>query len=316
MTLELDQLSVATFKGVRFPCNDTTTTVGRAKIVHRFANSNKNNVEDQGGNPRVYQLTAIILGENYIRDRDQLLSAIESPGTGVLIHPFYGRIENAEAMPVTFDETVKRLGRVEIPITFEISDSEGIPAITQRSTSGITSLKDSLIDTTSTDFANTFNVTNSFTGNFNAAQDKLTSFVGAINDNVTITSVTEQSAASFRSKLDTFTRNINTLISSPTQLAQGVTGLMNDISGLYDTPEQTLDVSRRFFTFGNDDTPIIATTAGLIERLQNQQIFNETVQASSLGVAYEAAALTQFRTVNEVDETSRALETVYRILKG
>lgn len=311
----LEELNVASFKGVRFACNDTTTSVGRAKIKHEFANSNKNNIEDQGLIPRVFQLTALIFGDNYTRDRDRLLTAIESEGVGVLIHPFYGRIENAVAMPVTFNETVKRLGRIEIPITFEVSDSEGIPAVAQLSSSGITNLKESLIDNVETDFSDNFTVTNSFSGNFQAAQDKLTSFSTSITDAVTLTTASNQ-VSQYRAQLDTFTRNINTLIGEPSTLAASVTSLVNDISVLYETAEQTLDVTRRLFDFGDDDTPINPTTAGLIERLSNNTIFNNLVQATSLGVGYESAALTVFRTVDEVDDVSRALETVYTKLKA
>lgn len=312
----LDRLSVATFKGVRFACNDTTTTAGRALIKHEFANSDQNNIEDQGLNPRTYSLTALIFGDNYERDRDQLLAAIESSGSGVLTHPFYGRIENAVALPVTYSETVKRLGRVEIPITFEISESTGIPSVSLNSTGALTNGKGVLQDAIILDFADNFTVTNSFTGNFKSAQSKLTGFAGAIGDNVTVTSVTAGAAATYRAQIDTFTRNINSLIGTPDALATSVVTLIEDISGLYDTAEQTLDVARRFFTFGDDDTPIIANTAGLIERQNNNQTFNDSVKASALSIAYEAAGLTTYRTVSEVDSVSRELETIYRSLKG
>ena len=312
----LERLSVATFKGVRFACNDTATTVGRALIKHEFANSDKNNVEDQGLIPRSYQLTAIIFGDNYESERDQLLSAIESSGGGVLIHPFYGRIENAVALPVTFNETVKRLGRVEIPITFELSDSEGIPAVGRQSSSGITSLKNSLISQVQGDFSSSFNVTNSFAGNFSSAQDKLGGFISAVGSNVTVTAVAAGASAAYRAKVDSFSRNINSLIGDPEQLAQGVTGLIDDISDLYETGEQIFDVASRFFEFGADDPTIFPTTVGLIERIANNTAFNEAVKATALGVAYESSSIIDYRTVNSVDSTSRSLESVYRSLKG
>ena len=312
----LEQLSVASFKGVRFACNSTTTTVGRAKIKHEFANSDRNNIEDQGLLPRTYVLTARIFGANYQRDRDQLLAAIEDSEPGVLIHPFYGRIENAVAMPITYDETVRKLGVIEIPITFEISDSDGIPAVAQLSSSGILNLKNLLISSVITDLANTFNVTTSFTGNFNAAQDKLASFAATITDSVTLTGVAEQAASSFRAKLDLFNRNINELVTAPDQMAQSVTGIINDISGLYNTAEQTLLVARQLFDFGDSDTIINGTTAGLAERLVNNTALNEAIKSTALGVSYESAALINFKTVTAVDETSRALEQVYRGLKG
>lgn len=311
----LEKLNVASFKGVRFPCNETTTTAGRAKIKHEFANSNKNNIEDQGGIPRVYQLTAIITGEDYEIQRDKLLKAIESAGAGVLIHPFYGRVENVVAMPVTYSESMRRLGRVEIPITFEISDSEGIPAVTQRSSSNISNLKDSLITATTDDFANKYEVTNSFTGNFQAAQEKTAEFAGAVSEAVTLRTAGNK-VAEYRAALDTFSRNINTITGSPSALASSVTALVNGISQLYDTAEETIDSVRRLTNFGTTDADSVATTAGLIERKRNNRAFNDAVQATALGVSYESATLAEYRTVEDIDTVSRSLEAVYARLKS
>ena len=314
--MDLSSLQTATFKGVEFPCNDTTTTVGRSFVEHSFANSNIKNQEDQGGNPRVFQLTAIITGINYELTRDRLLKAIEEAGVGVLIHPFYGRFENVVAMPVTYNESMDKLGTLELPITFKISDSEGIPAVTQLSVAGITNRRNATIAATTGDFSDTFSVSDEFVGNFNAAQDSGTNLVTAINNNVKITSIFAANASEFFANLNAFSQNINALIGRPKDYGEGITGLINDITGLYDTSAQTYDVARRFFTFGDDDTPITPTTASLTERKKNNQTFNEAVQISALAVAYDAATRVDYRTIGEVDEVSRQLDAQYRKLRA
>jgi prophage DNA circulation protein len=314
--MRLEQLNTASFKGVQFPCNSTRTSAGRAKIKHEFANSDKNNIEDQGLIPRIHQLTAIITGDNYRQTRDRLLAAIESPGPGVLIHPFYGRIENAEALPVSFDENVRTLGRIEIPITFEVSDSAGVPAVTANSPAGVTKRKDNLLNSLSLNVAGGFKVTNSFTGNFKAAQDKITEFIDEVSDNAVTTSISPDLASNFRAKVDTFRRNINNLIQDPSNLGESMTEIMNDISGLYETSEQTFEVISRFFDFGNADVIINETTVGLTERANNNSVLNSTVKASALAIGYESASLTDFRTIPEINTVSRKLEAVYRELKG
>ena len=307
-----DNLHEAEYKGVKFACNLSTTTVGRSKIVHEFANSDIDNIEDQGRNPRSYKLTAIIIGVDYRSQRDALLNAIDENGEpGVLIHPWYGRIENAVAMPVTFDENINTLGRLEIPITFRISDSEGIPAVTALSTSGITNRRDTAISAVNTDFSETYSVTNEFPGNYEASQSKANNLVDSIRKFVTTISIVTQNSASFFARVDSFSRNINSLVNDPEGMGDGIVGLIGDISDLYETSEQTLTVSKKFFNFGDADIPINPTTAGLAERRRNNIAFNEAVQVSALSVAYQSASQIDFRTIEEVEAIQRELEGEY-----
>lgn len=311
-----ENLHEAEFKGVKFACNVTTQGVGRSKIIHEFANSDTDNIEDQGKQPRSYKLTAIIIGVDYRSQRDALLTAIDGDAApGVLIHPFYGRIENAVAMPVEFDENVNTLGRLEIPITFRISDSDGIPAATQLSTSGIANRKNNTISAVNTDFSETYSVNNAFQGNYESSQSKAINLVDVIRASVTTTSIATQNQASYFAKVDAFSRNINSLVNNPSGMGEGITQLMGDISGLYDTPGQTLAVAQKFFNFGSGDIPINQTTAGLIERQRNNTAFNEAVRVSALSVGYQASSEIDFVTVDEVEAVQRELEGEYGELR-
>jgi len=312
-----ENLQQAEYKGVRFACNDTETEIGRAKIPHSFANSDVDNIEDQGRNPRIYRLTAVINGVDYRVQRDALMDAIDGDGSpGTLIHPFHGRIENAVAMPgVVFPESVKTLGRIEITITFRISDSDGIPSATRISTSGISNRRESTIAAVTEDFTEKYTVTNNFPGNYSSAQSKANNLVSSIRAFVTTTSISSSRSAGYFSKVDSFSRNINGLVNNSKGMGEGITELIEDISGLYDIPVQTLTVAQRFFTFGEDDIPINPTTAGLIERQRNNTAFNEAVQVSALSISYEAASLIDYRTVDEIENVQRDLEGKYEALR-
>jgi len=309
--MTIEQLHTASFKGVTFPCTVSQTRVGRAQIIHRFINSNKNSIEDQGLDPRGYSLTAVISGTNYLQDRDRLLATIEEGGKGTLIHPFYGRIENIVAFPVTIEEKMSALGRVEIPLVFELDESEGIPTKLINSSSEISQKKLKVLDSFSTEVKDKFKVTSTATGNFESAKNKLDGFVISLIKNVTTATISGGLANGFKAAVNDFSSNINLLINNPEELGIQMTDLMGDISNLYDEPEQILEVSGRFFDFGDDDTPIVETTTGLTERALNNSTLNKTIQGSALAVAYEAAGLIEYGTVEEIDSVSNNLESIF-----
>ena len=310
--MTIEQLHEASFKGVSFPCTVSQTTVGRAQTIHRFINSNKNSIEDQGLEPRVYRLTAVITGTNYQQTRDRLLAKIEEGGKGILIHPFYGRIENAVAFPVTIDEIMSRLGRVEIPLIFNLDESDGIPTKVTNSSSEISQKKSGVLGSFSNEVKEKFKVTNTSTGNFESAQNKLDGFVVSLIKNVTTATISGGLANGFKAAVNDFSGNINNLINDPEELGIQMTALMGDIANIYDEPEQILDVAGRFFDFGDNDTPIVQTTVGLTERALNNDTLNKTVQGSALAVAYEAAGLIEYGTVDEINSVSNSLETVFQ----
>lgn len=306
--MNLDQLSHASFKGVRFPCNDTSTTAGPALIKHQYANSDTVAIESQGRNPRDYTVVAIITGEGYAELRDRLLAAIEDPTPGVLIHPFYGRIENAVAFPVTFDETVKALGRTEIPISFGISRNPGAPAAATLSPRRLSALKTGLTAAVAEDFAGRYAVTPGLVGNYSYARQKLVDFADKLQS---VTAITARPAA-FVAELQAFRRNIDGLLRVPAELAGQITGLIDSIAGLYDSAGTTFSVSRGLFDFGSTDRVFDGSTVGLNERQTSADALNQAVRASALAVAYEAAAFREYRTVDDVDAAARALEAGYR----
>jgi prophage DNA circulation protein len=137
-----EEIQPASYKDANFLLNVASFTGGKKFAQHEYPNSNVQNIENLGLRPRDFQLTAIISEPDYIEKRNVLIRALESTGSGVLIHPFYGRMENMEATSFTGVEDLSRLGDLEIKIDFKSSNSTGLPISNINTLSAIQTQKD------------------------------------------------------------------------------------------------------------------------------------------------------------------------------
>lgn len=85
-----ENLRPASFKGVPFKVEDHEAEYGRRLVVNEYPYRDEPYTEDLGASARRYNVTAYIIGDDYMSVRDALLDAIEAGGAGVLIHPYLG----------------------------------------------------------------------------------------------------------------------------------------------------------------------------------------------------------------------------------
>ena len=311
----LEQLQPATYKGVGFLVNNTSTSGGRKDVKHEFPNSTFQTIEDLGARQRIYQIAAIINEPNYINKRDSLLRVLEEGGLGTLIHPFYGRIENIAARTFTLNERLGKLGDTEINITFEVSNSDGLPVESISTINEISQQSSVVSSSILSDIKELFKVTTSFSGNFAAAQTKLTGLVTSITANTQSVIASVSEINSFNSLVSNFSSSINTLIGDPEQLGIDMGEIFNEMPKLYDTANEKFAALSLFFDFGDSDVTIVESTAGLTERKQNADVIDNSVKALSLAQAYIAAADITFTTVQDVDDTANELESAFQSVK-
>ncbi|BAN97989.1 phage tail/DNA circulation protein [Plautia stali symbiont] len=87
-----DNLRPASFRGVPFQVEDDEGTFGRRVQVHEYPNRDKPYTEDLGRATRRFTINAYLIGNDFFEDRDRLIVAIDTPGPGTLVHPYYGEI--------------------------------------------------------------------------------------------------------------------------------------------------------------------------------------------------------------------------------
>lgn len=93
------QLRAASFRGVSFGVTADESEGGRRTVTHEFPQREAPYVEDLGGAPRRFTVQAFVLGSDYMSRRDALEAALQQPGPGTLVHPWYGEVQVSQTAP-------------------------------------------------------------------------------------------------------------------------------------------------------------------------------------------------------------------------
>lgn len=108
----------ASFRGVAFGVADAQLEAGRRAVVHEFPQRDLPYVEDMGAAPARFTIQAFVLGKNYLEARDQLEAALQKPGAGTLVHPWYGEIEVAQFAPYRVRHSAQDGGMAVFELSF------------------------------------------------------------------------------------------------------------------------------------------------------------------------------------------------------
>jgi len=310
------------FKSIPIRIISAAVTGGRKTIKKEFPNRDTQTIEDLGLQPRAYSLEILVsdIGktaanqeptQDYFDYRDTLIEAIENKGTGVLIHPFYGRIENVVATTYNINENFTAFGRSVISVTFETSADTGIPVQSSTALSQIAELRKAVDTAATADIADNFSVSSIFQNNFIAAQNKINQIIDAAVDATSFIGAASDQINSFNSFIGQFSNSVNSLIVAPNNLALSISNLFGNIDGLFGTSENTAKSFINLFGFGDDDDDAATTTAELIEREENAVILNQSVNAQALSYAYVSVAQIDFETVIQIEDAEKELEVQY-----
>ncbi|HCD7552974.1 TPA: DNA circularization N-terminal domain-containing protein [Citrobacter farmeri] len=86
------RLQPASFRGVPFKVTDDEATFGRRTNTREYPLRDVPYTEDMGRKARHYSVSAYLVGNDFMAQRDRLLTALEQGGPGTLIHPYYGSL--------------------------------------------------------------------------------------------------------------------------------------------------------------------------------------------------------------------------------
>lgn len=141
-----DELQLASFRGVPFHVENESTPIGRRTQVHEYPQRNKPLVEDLGSKTRTIRLTAFVVGENCFERRDNLLQALDQEGQGVLIHPWFGKLEVTVAGDCQVSHERREGGVVRFDLTFVEGGEKGYPAGVPNTARQLDNASDGLLD--------------------------------------------------------------------------------------------------------------------------------------------------------------------------
>lgn len=121
------------FRGVKFYCDEATSTFGRRTAVHEYPQHDIPYIEDMGRKGVVFSLDCYVIGDDWEDQRDKLLTACEQAGSGLLVHPDLGEWTVVCDSCAVVESKVNSARKASFQLTFfETGDNKG--ALTKVST--------------------------------------------------------------------------------------------------------------------------------------------------------------------------------------
>lgn len=217
-----------------FEVESDDATFGRRVEVHEYPQRDMPYAEDLGRKARERNLTAFVIGEDYMTKRDALLAAFEKAGSGELVHPYYGRMVVA-VTDVRVSHSFRDGGMCSFQISFIESGELAYPAAVNATSTQSLLAADALETNAIDDFTENFSVDSlpefAVTDAITEFNEGLTSIDGALTSAGVVLS----------NPLSLLSDDLADLIRTPGQLATRFFGIfakgnavLSQISGLGD----------------------------------------------------------------------------------
>lgn len=225
-----DKLRPGSFRNVPFVFSDGDAEFGRRNVVHEYPLRDKPWVEDLGRKVRNFSLTAFVLGDNYMDARDALIAAIETPGTGELIHPRYGRL-NVSITSCRQRESTRDGGYAQFNLSFSESGEKEFPSSVIDTPVVVEAAADVVIQKSVEEFTADFNVENATSFVIQDAIDKVQSLATDILTINTKINSALQPLSDLAAATDSLTDQAEKLISQPASLGNAIVGVVQTMVG-------------------------------------------------------------------------------------
>lgn len=227
-----ERLLSASFRRVPFYVDRSQSDFGRKNVVHEFPERDEPSVEDLGRATRRYNITGYLLGDDYLEQRDRLLSACEDNSEpGELIHPYYGSLNVVcERIQTSEDNTENNMLRLSMAF-IEAGEAE-FPSILNNTAAWNAANKLQALTDAKNRLVEVYSLTRVPINKVNEIRSNILSGLGAIQEARLIVS----SAASYRRLAETAVSDIQSLLNNGAELADSIADLMtfgSFPSGLY-----------------------------------------------------------------------------------
>jgi len=300
-----DELLSASYKGVSFLVNTSSTTGGRKTVTNEFPSSDVRFVEDLGLLNKTFSISATITGPNYSQKRNALIRALETKGPGILIHPFLG-IHRVVAKPYTLDENMTSVGEANFNLVFEAAQDPILPRPVSGSLSSIFSSVNQAINLVKTSVIQAMAITDA--DNFLDALSKTNDFLGTVGFLTNEFVSDSESFDTFSKTLNNFTANASTILTDTVVLSDNISDVFTQLDDSIPSASDSTKLFSNLFTFGNDDTTTTGNTFQNNEKETNRNILNGSIQTMALLISYKNAVQVEYQTVAQIDKQREALD--------
>jgi prophage DNA circulation protein len=274
---------VATFRGASFVLSLGELAGGRKAVVHDYPFRNQAFVEDLGLRGRVLRVEGYVVSDprlaerdDYVAARDALQDALEQPGPGALVHPYYG--SKLVAVPqFTIRETIDELRIAQFQIDFVETAAEAFsPSIAAAPGAQVETSADATHAASQTTLVKTYRVTIPLSGapglpgagtkrslpnfSFNSITSLLQSGSRALHTALAPLARTASQAAALKRSIDSLVNDASKLVRDPLTLATRMLDLFRDLTSFPRVPSLGVNAFLDAADFTSTDPPPPETT--------------------------------------------------------
>jgi prophage DNA circulation protein len=260
----------ASFRGVTFFVKGAQTQVGRRVVKHEYPQRDDVYHEDLGLKADAFTIEAIIIGPDYMSDRDALIDALKARGPGQLVHPYYGTRIVTLSGPARISESPDDGGTARFSLDFEQSGENAEPSAREDTQDAVELAADDAMAAIAEDFAVEFDI------------DGVADFV--VDDALAMADDAVQALDAARRALvpdlsvltdymaaaNKVAGGLNDLIRAPAAFAQSILGMFGDLKALAMSPLHALNSYRGLFDFGGRQASVPTSTPSRQQQADNQ----------------------------------------------
>jgi len=306
----IDPELAGSYRGVRFHVERSDTTGGRRWLIHEYPRRDRPYAEDMGRKAREWRLSLFVAGDDYDRQRDALIQALDAPGAATLVHPYLGSV-TAVASDVRWSESTRDGGVCTFQVTFAEAGQEAFPATTVDTQREVQQSADAFEEALAEDFADKWSVEGLLGWSLVAVERDLAAVMQGIED--VVGGIADQVAEQIRAPMNMvgivlggFNRLRNAVLRPINALdlysGNTVLGKSDDEGGgrVLLTPGTPTRAARLLLETGTSSDSVTPPVADTPERRQRAQ---NTIAARQLNS--RAATLAAARLVADTDWMSR-----------
>ena len=286
--------SQGSFRGVAFVIDNDDLDFGRRVVKHEFPLRDEVIAEDLGKKAREHSVTVFVIGDDYLDKRDALIAAIEKPGAGTLVHPYYGTL-NVTVSSSRVRHSTREGGYCRFTLSFFITPPEPVLQSVDTQSAVKSSVAESLAQSIN-DFGSNFDM-------LGAANDLVQGVVDDVSDVM----------SSVDSVVSGVTSNITNLITAPFDMGAAITGAFSSVRTALKTPLNALQVYRGLFSAGDSAQPVPTTTPSRVQQSDSIAATHAIVQQAAVASACLMSAELTYDSLDDAvtlrDELLGAIDT-------
>jgi len=271
-----DSLRTAKFRDVEFKVESAETPVGRRAVLHQAALKDLPYVEDMGRHARIFNVEAFLIGDDFLDQSGRLMDAIEKPGAGTLVHPYFGSAEVVCEYPATPRISATREGRIaRFSLRFIEAGEARYPAAEDDPTAKLQTSAGSAAAAAVSFFSGVYDssgpsfVVNQVLTDLNYGWATIKKYLG------NLPGVNEAMAA------------VESVVSTGSALADAIDGALDGVADLGKSVDQIISVADEI---GDDFDILPSTTATRVRQAANQRYLKELLKSRAIIEAVRAAA--------------------------